>query len=231
MIDELSAAEKYRRRRNQAGGIHPVIPLFPLPPHSVATTAPRPLKLPSISCVCVWKGVLLEIHLLGDLIVGFRNIFIRDVILFPQRRLFIKKRRGAKKKKNLLGRDASRWSPASTAKDLRFCRYCCWLQNLTSRCHWQDVAPCQTAHNRRAVIEKFFPALSDIGLLCGGASRLILKGELVRWNVEIQIARLEIKALWHQRDGIVRQNKSAVVENTGLVPPSLSSNWNASISF
>lgn len=44
----------------------------------------------------MWKGVLLEIHLLGDLIVGYWNTFIRDVILFPQRRLFIKKESGKK---------------------------------------------------------------------------------------------------------------------------------------
>lgn len=135
----------------------PPIPLFSLSFLSLPLTRPPlpgPLSQTTIYFLCVRKGVLLEILLLGDLIVGYWNIFIRDVILFPQRRLFIKTERGGKK--NLFARDASRWTLASTAKDLRFCRYCCWLQNLTSRCHWQDVAPRQAQHNRRPSIGKFF---------------------------------------------------------------------------
>lgn len=43
--------------------------------------------LPSIFCA---KRFLLANHLLRDLIVSYRNIFIQDVILFPWWKLFIK---------------------------------------------------------------------------------------------------------------------------------------------
>lgn len=83
------------------------------------------------------------------------------------------------------------------------------------------MAPCQTLHNRRPVIEKFFLGLSDIGPLGGRASRLALEDEIVRRKAEIQIVRLEVKVLWDERVRIVRQNKSAVPENSELVPQCL----------